>query len=110
LEADADLNGLRYTIEYLEMQAKIFVAKGKLGDDHRERCLGDRSDESKLRWFAVLAGSSIGLAALVSTPRKELGDLASSTHPPLPARMLMVLHAGVQLQKLAMPEIRDHCL
>lgn len=103
LEADADLNGLRYTIEYLEMQAKIFVAKGKLGHDHRDIVWETVLTNPKLRWFAVLAGSLIGLGALLSTPRKELGDLASSTHPPLPARMLMVLHAGVQLQKMAMP-------
>lgn len=103
LEADADLNGLRYTIDYLEMQAKIFVAKGKLGDDHRDIVWETVLTNSKLRWFAVLAGASIGLAALLSTPRKELGDLALSTHPPLPARILMVLHAGAQLQKLAMP-------
>ena len=103
LEADADLNGLRYTIEYLEMQAKIFAAKGKLGEDHRDIVWETVLTNPKLRWFAVLAGSSIGLAAILSKPRKELGDLASSTHPPLPARMLMVLHAGVQLQKLAMP-------
>jgi len=103
LEADADLNGLRYTIEYLEMQAKMFATRGKLGNDHRDIVWETVLTNPKLRWFAVLAGSSIGLAALLSKPRKELGDLAASTHPPLPARMLMVLHAGVQLQKQAMP-------
>lgn len=103
LEADADLNGLRYTIQYLEMQAEIFAAKGRIGDDHRDIVWETVLTNPKLRWFAVLAGSSIGLAALLSTPQKELGDLALSTHPPLPARILMVLHAGVQLQKLAMP-------
>lgn len=103
LEADADLNGLRYTIEYLEMQAKMFEAKGKLGDDHRDIVWETVLTNPKLRWFAVLAGASIGLAALLSNPRSELGDLASSTHPPLPARILMVLEVGVQLQKRAMP-------
>jgi len=107
LEADADLNGLRYTIQYVEHQAKRLqsvqpedsmgaVWKHLLADDAR-------------RWFALMVGVSIGLGCLIAEPRRSLGALSNHSHPPLPARMLVLLHAARQLQppglKAGIPDV-----
>lgn len=101
LEADADLNGLRYTIQYVEWQADRFKALTLSAGDGRGLVWKHFLTNDSLRWFTIMAGVSIGLCCLLSQQTSGLGNLADKSHPPVPARLLVMLHAARQLHPSA---------
>ena len=101
LEADADLNGLRYTIQYIESQAKRFEEISVEPEDSMGTVWKHFMTDDHLRWFTIMAGVSIGLGCLLSDLKSGIGNLSNGSHPPLPARMLVLLHAAGQLQPSA---------
>lgn len=101
LEADADLNGLRYTIQYVEFQADRFDALTVSAGDGRGLVWKHFLTNDSLRWFTIMAGVSIGLCCLLSQQTSGLGNLADKSHPPVPARVLVMLHAARQLHPSA---------
>ena len=101
LEADADLNGLRYTVQFIEQQANRFRALDVPPDDTMGTVWKHVLTDDWRRWFTTMAGVSIGLGCLLSAAAARLGPLDGASHPPLPARMLVLLHAARQLQPQA---------
>lgn len=102
LEADADLNGLRYTIDFVDHQTKTFKETSEPPEDSMCTVWKHFLTDDTQRWFAIMAGVTIGLGCLLSEQKDRLGDLSVGSHPPLPARMLMLLHAARQLQRPAL--------
>jgi hypothetical protein len=99
LEADADLNGLRYTVQFMDKQAERFAKPDLEADGSMGIVWKHFLTSPDRKWFVILTGVAIGLYCLVSDPGDAtLGELAGTTHPPLPARVLALLHAGSQLQ------------
>lgn len=92
LEVDADINGLRYTRKGMEKQARRFERVEVSSADVVWKALLTSSEN---RNFVVCIGVTIGLLSLLPDFELEkLGKLDAATHPPIPARLLAVLHAS----------------
>lgn len=99
LEADADLNAILYTIQFMDLQGNRFKEMSVQPEDSMGTVWKHFLADNQLKWFTIMAGVSIGLGCLLSEQKDGLGDLSTSSHPPLPARMLLLLHVARQLQK-----------
>lgn len=100
LEADADLNGLRYTLQFMNYQASRFEKIEVDENDKMGVVWKHFLTSSNNRWFVILAGISIGLYCLISDlDNVTLGVLSKNTHPPIPSRVLAILNVGAALYK-----------
>ncbi|OEZ88798.1 hypothetical protein JAB8_29980 [Janthinobacterium sp. HH106] len=98
LEADADMNGLRYTIQFMEHQATRFENLNVDATDKMGLVWKHMLTNTERRWFAILAGVGIGLYCLISNlDNVKMGELSDQTHPPIPARVMAILVVGSHL-------------
>ncbi|WP_155635263.1 hypothetical protein [Burkholderia cepacia] len=98
LEADADVNGLIYTRQFMLDQAREFQGRTVACDDSMGVVWKALLNSGANRGLVVCIGVTIGLLSLLPDfALKELGNLDVSTHPPIPARILTLLHIDRQL-------------
>jgi hypothetical protein len=101
LEVDADINGLGYTVDWIQSQANSLKALNVDPAKRMDAVWHHFLTDADRRWFVMLTGVSIGLYCLVNDlDLVPLGDMTQATHPPLPARVLAMLHAGSMLHKI----------
>ncbi|MFZ4876623.1 hypothetical protein ACL9RI_16205 [Janthinobacterium sp. Mn2066] len=94
LEADADLNALAYTIEFMQLQQRKFLEKEVCFDDSQGIVWKDILTNKNKRWFAITAGVAVGLFCLINNFESEKIDaLDARSHPPISARVMVMLHA-----------------
>lgn len=99
LEADADVNGLIYTRQFMQEQARKFQSTTVACDDSMGVVWKTLLTSDANRDLVVCIGVVIGLLSLLPDfALKELGNLDVSTHPPIPARILTLLHIDRQLE------------
>lgn len=93
LEADADINGLKLTRHFVKLDHQIFVKTAEIErSDAFDEAWNSILQNESVREFAIATGVAIGVLALstnLETPELEL--LENATHPPLVARLLVIL-------------------